>query len=88
MIRPSGAPITDDDALRVVASDFLALGGDDLLTPVIPPEGFPIADDAPLARDVLAEYLRNRGGRLREEQLVDLQNPRITYPGSLPVTCG
>jgi len=88
MLRPSGAPITDDEALRVVASDFLALGGDDLLTPVTPPEGFPIADDAPLARDVLAEYLRRRGGRLREEQLVDLQNPRITYPGSLPVTCG
>jgi hypothetical protein len=71
----------------VVASDFLAMGGDDILTPVTPSNGFPIPDTAPLARDVLAEHLRRHGGQLREEQLVDAQNPRVVYPGSLPVKC-
>jgi 5'-nucleotidase len=87
MIRPSGAPIGDDERLVVVASDFLAMGGDDILTPVTPANGFPVPDNAPLARDVLAEHLRRHGGQLREEQLVDAQNPRVVYPGPLPVKC-
>jgi 2',3'-cyclic-nucleotide 2'-phosphodiesterase (5'-nucleotidase family) len=87
MIRPSGAAVKDDESLVVVASDFLAMGGDDILTPVTPSNGFPIPDNAPLARDVLAEHLRRHGAQLREEQLVDAQNPRVVYPGSLPVKC-
>ena len=57
LTRPSGLPIRDDEPLLVVVSDFLATGGDGILAPVTPPGGFPTPDVAPLARDVLADYL-------------------------------
>lgn len=87
LLRPSGTPVQDHEFLTVVASDFLATGGDNILTPVIPPGGFPVPEDAPLARDVFAGHLRERGRDLREEELVDLRNPRTSFPGSLPLAC-
>ncbi len=87
IVRPSGAPVADDEQLRVVVNDFLAMGGDDILTPVIPPGGLAISDTGRLARDVLADYLTAAGGRLREEQLVDHVRPRLIHPGPRPVTC-
>lgn len=87
LLRPSGTPIKDDEQLRVVVNDFLAMGGDDILTPVIPPGGFAAADNGVLARDALADYLKTAGGRLREDQLVDAARPRLTYAGTLPVVC-
>jgi hypothetical protein len=62
-------------------------GGDDVLTQVVPSEGIKIPDDAPLSRDVLADYLAKRGGALREDQLVDQKTPRIAVEGPLPLTC-
>jgi 2',3'-cyclic-nucleotide 2'-phosphodiesterase (5'-nucleotidase family) len=85
--RPSGAPIRDDEKLVLVTSDFLVTGGDDVLTPVIPPEGIRIPDTAPLSRDVLADYLAKHGGTLREDRLVDRSNPRIAVDGALPLNC-
>ena len=58
-----------------------------MLTPVIPPAGFPVPPTAPLARDVFADYLKRRGGHLSEEQFRDAANPRLMLPGPLPVTC-
>jgi 2',3'-cyclic-nucleotide 2'-phosphodiesterase (5'-nucleotidase family) len=87
LTRPSGAPITDDEPLLVVVSDFLATGGDGLLTPIIPPGGFPISDTAPLSRDVFADYLGHRGGPLREDQFLDTGNPRLSVPSGPPITC-
>jgi len=54
---------------------------------VMPPGGFPVAADAPIARDLIAQWFRKRGGRLRAEQFVDASNPRWTYPGTLPMRC-
>jgi 2',3'-cyclic-nucleotide 2'-phosphodiesterase (5'-nucleotidase family) len=85
--RLSGVPVQDDESLVVVTSDFLVTGGDDLLTTVIPPGGIKIPQDAPLSRDVLADYLTKRGGTLREEQLIDRNNPRIVIDGTLPLDC-
>jgi 5'-nucleotidase len=76
MRRPSGAEIRDDERLVVVTTDFLAMAGDGVLTPVIPAKGFALADDAPLARDAVAEWMQRRGGHLRDDELVDLKNPR------------
>ncbi len=87
LIRDSGTPVTDDQVLLVVVSDFLATGGDGILAPVIPPGGFQIPDTAPLLREVIAQYLKGLGGHLREEQLVDTTNPRLTVGGVLPIEC-
>jgi 5'-nucleotidase len=87
LIRDSGIPVTDDQVLLVAISDFLATGGDGILAPVIPPGGFQIPETAPLVREVLAEYLRGLGGHLREEQLLDADNPRLTVAGVLPIDC-
>ena len=70
-----------------MVSDFLATGGDGLLAPVIPPGGFPLPDTAPLARDVLAEYLGRLGGHLNEAALLDGGTPRLSVPGALPLSC-
>ena len=87
LLHASGTPIRDDERLLVVTTDFLATGGGALLTPVIPAQGFMIPDSAPLVREVVAERLRRRGGVLREDQLVDPDNPRWVYSGTLPINC-
>lgn len=69
--RLSGAPIQDDEALQVVVSNFVATGGDGILTAVMPPGGFPIDHAAPLMRDVFAEYLGRLEGPLREDPLLE-----------------
>jgi 2',3'-cyclic-nucleotide 2'-phosphodiesterase (5'-nucleotidase family) len=85
MTRSSGAAIADGDALLLVTSDFLATGGDGILTPIMPDGGFPVDVDAPLVRDVLIEYLRRPGAPVREAQLVDA-TPRVSISGSIPCT--
>ena len=89
LTRASGAPIANAESLTVIVSDFLATGGDGILTPVMPPGGFPIPADAPLARDVLAEFLQRRGGHLSEGDFRDPARPRLvlTVLGGLPVKC-
>jgi 5'-nucleotidase len=87
MLRPNGAPIADNERLLVATSDFLATGGDGIFVPVTPPDGFAVRDIG-LLRDVVVDTLRERGGTLREDQLVDPANPRWTLPGKPPVVCG
>ncbi len=87
MLRPNGVPIADTDRLLVATSDFLATGGDSIFVPVTPSNGFNIARDIGLVRDVVVVALKERGGTLREEQLVSTTNPRWTLPGKAPVTC-
>jgi 5'-nucleotidase len=71
MTRPSGAAIRDEEPVLAVITDFLAGGGDGILAPVMPEGGFPVDPNAPLARDVFADYLRNWKGPLREAPLID-----------------
>jgi 5'-nucleotidase len=87
LTHPSGRAIGDDEQLVVVTTDFVAFGGNEILTSVMPPGGFPVPADAPTARDLVADWFRTRGGRLRAEQFVDVKNPRWTYPGTLPMRC-
>jgi 5'-nucleotidase len=86
--RPSGRAVAAAERLTIVTTDFLAMGGDRIFVPVMPQGGFPTADDLPIARDVVADWLRRRGGSLHEEQLIDPNQPRWEYPGRLPVRCG
>jgi 5'-nucleotidase len=88
MTRTRGGVVRDADRLVVVTTDFLATGGDRILAPVMPRGGFPIAADLPIFREVVADWLEERGGRLRADQLINPAQPRWQYTGTLPLRCG
>lgn len=83
----NGSAVRDDDRLTVVVNDYLALGGDDILTPVIPRSGFDIDDNLPLTRDVLLAWFRGKGGSLNPEDYLTTENPKWNVPDLLPNTC-
>ena len=87
MLRPNGSPIADTERLLIATSDFLATGGDGIFVPVTPANGFDVVRDIGLVRDVVVDSLKQRGGTLREEQLVSTPNPRWSLTGKAPVTC-
>jgi 5'-nucleotidase len=87
MTRTRGGVVRDADRLVVVTTDFLATGGDRLLAPVMPRGGFPIASDLPIFREAVADWLEERGGHLRADQLINTAQPRWQYRGTLPLRC-
>lgn len=87
MVRDDGTEIGDRDTLRVVANDFLLLGGDAVLTPVTPDGGFVMPHGTPLVRDTLADWFRQRGGRLGADDFIDAAKPRWNLPDHLPADC-
>lgn len=87
LLRSKNIPVRDDERLLVATPDFLATGGDGVFESVTPPGGFTIENDVGFVRDVIAEALRRRGGTLREDQLIDPENPHWVLPGPRPVSC-
>lgn len=87
MARPDGSVIGDDDPLRVLTTDFLATGGDDVLTPIIPEAGFPIDTGKPLIREAIANWMRQRGGNLSADTFSDAANPKWNVAESLTEDC-
>jgi hypothetical protein len=86
-LRSDGGEIGDDDVLQVAINDFLALGGDDILTPIIPEQGFEVPDDAPLVRDALVDWFRARGGTISEDDFLENGALRWNVPEPLPAGC-
>jgi 5'-nucleotidase len=85
IVRDWGVPVRDDEVLAVVTSDFIAIGGSGVLAPL----GTVNYTDVPgpPMRDAMVEVLRKRGGRLRTEELLNPNSPRIIYPADLPARC-
>ncbi len=81
-----GRRISDDDTLRVVVNDFLALGGDGILDPAMPDGGFRYDTELPLARDVIVDWLRKRD-RLHAEDYLSGHDPRWRVPADIPGYC-
>ena len=82
-----GTAISDDDRLTVTVNDYLALGGDGILTPVMPEGGFDVGDGMPLTRDVLVAWFEDNGNSLNPQDFVTAQNPKWNVPDSLPASC-
>ena len=78
--RPDGTEIRDGDRIRLLANDYLALGGDDILTPAIPAGGFELRFDRPRTRDALVEWFRARGGSLRPVDWRSHKAPKWNLP--------
>jgi len=87
MIKPDGSEIEDADTLRVVANDFLLLGGDDIFTPATPEGGFAIPNGTPLVRDTLVEWFKRRGGSMNASEFRYPENLRWNLPDLLPREC-
>ena len=71
----------------MLANDFLTLGGDDVLTPVIPDDGFAIDESMPLTRDVLVDWFRGQSGQLSPDEFQSTASPRWNLPDNVPDTC-
>jgi hypothetical protein len=82
-----GRILGDADRVSMLANDFLTLGGDDVLTPVIPGDGFAIDESMPLTRDILVDWFRERS-ELSPDDFGSAASPRWTLPDSVPDTCG
>jgi hypothetical protein len=82
-----GREVTDTDTVRVVANDFLALGGDDILTPAIPAGGLDTDQGLPLTRDVLVQWFIENAGTLDPAQFRTHASPKWQLPDIIPETC-
>jgi len=82
-----GRIIGDDDRIRVVANDFLALGGDDILTPAFRGEDFELRYDMPLARDALVNWFRSGPDTLAPKDFRSHNAPKWNLPDPLPANC-
>ena len=82
-----GRDIEDNERVMVAVSDFLALGGDGILQPAMPDEGFQYSNDLPLIRDVLVDWFTKIGQQEGQRQVVDLKTPRWILPDFLPASC-
>ncbi len=85
--RDDGREITDSDKVRVIANDFLALGGDDILTPAIPEQGLPIDQGLPRTRDVLVQWFIDHPGELDPAEFRTHDAPKWNLPDIIPETC-
>lgn len=86
MRRSDGTVIGDDDTIRVVVNDFLALGGDGILLPAMPDGGFEFGADLPLARDLLVDWFSSRS-RLHAEDFLTGDRPSWQVSAGIPEDC-
>ncbi|MBT8087702.1 MAG: bifunctional metallophosphatase/5'-nucleotidase [Gammaproteobacteria bacterium] len=82
-----GRELQDTDRVSLLANDFLTLGGDGVLTPVIPADGFPIDERMPLVRNVLVDWFRQQSSPLHLDDFRSDDNPRWSLPDSFPESC-
>lgn len=83
----NGHEITDTEAIAVAVVNYLALGGDRVFTSVMPEGGYDQQLDAPLARDVIINWLQQRGGSISESDFSTDDNPKWNLPDVLGKEC-
>ncbi len=83
----SGAVIEDDDTLSVGTSDYLALGGANVLTAIIPEGGFAIDTSLPLVRDILIDWLSNKTSPLDPATFATAELQNWFRPEVFPDSC-
>jgi 2',3'-cyclic-nucleotide 2'-phosphodiesterase (5'-nucleotidase family) len=82
-VGAGGGFISDADRVTLVTSDFIALGGDNV---VVPPNSVTFEDE--LLRDAFETQLRAMAGHpLSSGALYDPGHRRVIYPGERPVSC-
>ena len=87
MTRADGSEIGDDEMLAVMTTDYLAYGGSDVFSSIIPEDGFPIDMNQPMVREVVVDWMRQYDGNLNADSFSDADNPKWNIPEPLPTTC-
>ena len=87
MTLNDGHVIADDDRVRVVVNDFLVLGGDGILTPILSRLDDADDDGDTLVRDLLVDWLRAAPETPRAEDFLTQGEPRWDVPADLPASC-
>ncbi len=82
-----GREILDSDSVTVAVNDYIALGGDNILTSVIPEGGYVIDDSLPLTRDIFIEWLSDTGGSINAEDFDTTDNRKWSRPENLDPEC-
>lgn len=86
--RNDGKPVADRDVLLIATSDYLATGGDDLVTPLNLGSDRIQIDAGLMFRDALVRSLK-RHPQLspRDPALFDPKRPRLDLSGPRPIAC-
>jgi hypothetical protein len=87
MQRPDGTEIANNETITVVTTDFLAMGGDNIFTPIIPDGGFDLPTSTPFVRELFVTWMRTTGGSLNAADFLDDENPRWSFSESWPGDC-
>jgi hypothetical protein len=87
MLLDDGRSIADDDMIEVITNDFLALGGDDIMTPAAPTGGFVFTDDLPRTRDNLVSWFRTQESPMNAANFRSDDKPRWNLSDDLPESC-
>jgi len=88
VFRSNGAAIPDRDMLTLATSDYLATGGDDLISGLNLPKDRIHLDDTLPFRDALARSLK-RHAQLspKDKGLFDPAHPRLELSSARPIVC-
>ena len=87
MTLASGREIADTDTVSIAVADYLALGGDDVFTTIMPEGGYELQRNAPLVRDAIVTFLRERGGSISVSDFSSEDDPKWTLPDNLDTEC-
>jgi 2',3'-cyclic-nucleotide 2'-phosphodiesterase (5'-nucleotidase family) len=82
-----GRRIEDADTVRVAVTNYLALGGDRVLTSIMPDGGYALQPTAPMVRDVILQSLASRGGSISTADFDSSATPRWQLPDPLDRNC-
>jgi len=83
----NGREIEDEESVSIVVVNYLALGGDRVFSSVMPEGGYDLQLDAPLARDLIIDWLKQRGGSISEGDFSTDNNPKWSMPDNLDNEC-
>ncbi len=83
----TGHEIADVDSVSIAVADYLAMGGDDVFTAIMPKGGYERQLDAPLVRDAIKGWLHERGGSISVSDFSSEDDPKWTLPDDLDPEC-
>ena len=87
MLDADGREFGDTDNITIAVNDYMATGGEFVLSDIMPEGGYPIDETQPLIRDVFVSWLAARGGRISADEFDTSDNPKWNRPDTLDPAC-